>query len=130
MRWLLLVAPLTSTGSILAATGDTGLSPSVAGILTILQVPVFGALTWAFLTGRIRTRDELDRVIKERDLEREERVIANTALTEKALPAVTQLQETMKQATEVIVRLEDRLAYYELDSQRSPPRKRTATPRR
>lgn len=115
MKWLVLAPLITGPGTVIAS-GSGSLDPSIAAYLTILQVPVFGALAWALLTGRIRTRDEMDRVIKERDEERNERIQAQNALQSQALPAVVQLQETMKQATEVIVRLEDRLSVYEAEA--------------
>lgn len=125
MKWVLLAPMLSSTG-IIAAGSSGGIDPTVTGYLTVLQVPVFGALAWALLTGRIRTRDEMERVVKERDTERDERIQAQQALTGSALPAVLQLQETMKQATEIITRLEDRLTIYEADAitKRPTPRSR------
>lgn len=83
------------------AAGTTG-SESADFVLTLLNVPVFGALVWALLSGKIVSGKEHDRVVLERDREREERIKAQDALSERAMPVILDTQRALKDATELI----------------------------
>lgn len=94
--------------SIVLAGGTT--SPEVTGWLQLLNIPVVGALAWAVLTGKVVSSKEHERVIQERNLEREERIKAQQALTDKALPVILDTQRVLKDTADLIDRLSRRRA--------------------
>jgi len=89
---------MATTGIVLATTDTSSTNPSVVAFLTILQVPVFGALFFAFIRGWIVTGKEFDRVVGERNEEREERIKAQSALTDQVMPVVHSAQDALRQA--------------------------------
>lgn len=92
--------------SILAAAA--GPNPELTSWLNLLNIPVVGALAWAVLTGRVVSAKEHARVVEERDKEREERIKAQEALTEKALPVILDTQRVLKDTADLIDRLSRR----------------------
>lgn len=92
----------------LLAAADT--STEVTGWLQLLNIPVVGTLAWAVLSGKVVSSKEHERVIKERDLEREERIKAQQALTDKALPVILDTQRVLKDTADLIDRLSRRRA--------------------
>lgn len=95
---------LTEVITLAAETGTT-LPGSADFFLSLLNVPVFGALVWALLTGKIVSGKEHERVVQERDRERDERIKAQEALTDKALPLILTSQQVMKEASDLIQHL-------------------------
>jgi hypothetical protein len=94
---------------ILAADAPTGgPSPDVTGWLQLLNIPVVGLLAYAVLTGKVVSYKEHQRVVDERDKEREERIKAQEALTEKALPVILETQRTLKDTADLVERLSRR----------------------
>lgn len=92
----------------LSAASTTPASIEVSAWLQLLNIPVVGALAWAVLTGKVVSSKEHSRVISERDLERQERIKAQEALTEKALPVILDTQRVLKDTANLIDRLSRR----------------------
>lgn len=90
------------------ATSPFG-DPTISVILGLLQVPVFGALVVAIIRGWIVTGKEHDRVVAERDREREERIKAQDALTDRVLPLLQETQHALTDAARTLDRIDDPL---------------------
>lgn len=83
----------------------------------LLQVPLFGALLTAFVKGWLVTGKEHDRMITERDKERDERIKAQDALTNQVVPTLRDTQNALTEAARAL----DRMGY---DDRRPAPRTR------
>lgn len=74
-----------------------------AGIWDILVkafgIPAFALLVLAMIRGWIVTGQEYQRVVTERNQEREERIKAQEALTEKTLPTLLETQHVLERVT-------------------------------
>jgi hypothetical protein len=92
---------------LLAGGSGSGLTdPAVGAILSLLQVPVFGYVVVALIRGWLVSGREHDRVVGERDRERDERIKAQSALTEQVLPTLTETQHVLADAARVIDRVD------------------------
>lgn len=80
----------------------------VTAWLQLLNIPVVGLLAYAVLTGKVVSFKEHQRVVEERDKEREERIKAQEALTDKALPVILETQRTLKDTADLVERLSRR----------------------
>jgi hypothetical protein len=82
---------------------------SLDTIFKIIQVPVFGTAVilflWLYVTGRIVSGKEYDRVVKDRDKVDDERKQALQTLHE-MLPVLAVAQEALRDATKAIERSE------------------------
>jgi hypothetical protein len=67
---------------------------------------VFGYVVVALIRGWIVSGREHDRVVSERDRERDERIKAQAALTEQVLPVLTETQHVLADAARVIDRVD------------------------
>lgn len=95
------------------------LSPQIQAYSQLLQVPLFGLLLFGFIKGWFVTGKEHDRVIAERDKEREERIKAQDALTTQVMPTLRDTQNALTLATRAFDRFD-----YEPPPPPPVPRKR------
>lgn len=101
MHWVLLA---TGTGG-----GSGGSStPGVGEWIQLINLPLSLLILYGFARGWFITGKEHQRVVDERNREREERITAQQALTEKALPALQENERTMGDLVKAVERLEAR----------------------
>jgi hypothetical protein len=79
-----------------AAEAATGGSPDIVQLITALGFPTALVVAWMF--GWVVSGREHDRVIRDRDEERAERIRLQTAMSERAIPALTRQTLVMEAA--------------------------------
>jgi hypothetical protein len=90
---------------ILAEASST---PNVGEWIQLINVPLSILILYGFARGWFITGKEHQRVVDERDKERQERIEAQKALTEKALPALQENERTMHDLVQAVDRLNQR----------------------
>jgi hypothetical protein len=92
----MLLAMLLSSDT--STTGD----PTIDLLLKAFGIPIVALFVLALIRGWLVTGTEYKRIVEERNREREERLKAQEALTERTLPVVLQAQEVLARATRVL----------------------------
>jgi hypothetical protein len=91
-----------------AQGGSAALPPEISTVLSLLQIPVVGVVIVGLHRGWLVTGKEHDRVVRERDRERDERVAAQAALTHEVVPLLTVVQATSERVIRVLDERSDR----------------------
>lgn len=81
--------------AVLASTAAGG-SPDIVSVIEALGFPTALVVAWIF--GWVVSGREHDRVIKDRDEERAERIRLQTAMSDRAIPALTRQTLVMEAA--------------------------------
>jgi hypothetical protein len=92
---------------ILAADTGSG-TPNVGDWIQLINLPLSLLTLYGFARGWFITGKEHQRVVDERNSERDERIAAQQALTDKALPALQENERTMGDLVKAVERLESR----------------------
>lgn len=93
---------------VLAATEKTATATPITDWIQLLNYPLSILILFGFARGWFITGKEHQRVVEERDRERQERQEAQRALTDKALPALQENERTMGDLVKAVERLDDR----------------------
>lgn len=88
------------TTLVVVAAAAAAPDPGIWDILVkAFGIPAFALLVLAMIRGWIVTGQEYQRVVTERNQEREERIKAQEALTEKTLPTLLETQHVLERVT-------------------------------
>lgn len=93
----------------LLAAADTGASP-IGEWVQLINLPLSILILYGFARGWFITGKEHQRVVDERNEERKERIAAQEALTNKALPALQENERTMSDLVKAVERIDARRA--------------------
>src|SRR4051812_15917197 len=86
--------------TVIVAAAAASSDPGIWDILVkAFGIPAFALLVLAMIRGWIVTGQEYQRVVTERNQEREERIKAQEALTEKTLPTLLETQHVLERVT-------------------------------
>jgi hypothetical protein len=93
---------------VLLAAAATGGAPGVGEWIQLINLPLSLLILYGFARGWFITGKEHERVVTERNLERDERIKAQAALTDKALPALQENERTMGDLIKAVERIDAR----------------------
>lgn len=94
--------------AVLAAGEVTGTSSPIAEWVQLINLPLSILILYGFARGWFITGKEHQRVVEERNAERAERIEAQKALTDKALPVLQENERTMSDLVKAVEKLEAR----------------------
>lgn len=97
----------TALVAILSAAEDPTSSP-IAEWVQLVNLPLSILILYGFARGWFITGKEHQRVVDERNKEREERIKAQDALTEKVLPVFQENERTLADLVKTVERLDTR----------------------
>lgn len=101
------VRVLAAASLIAGAAPDPSASP-LGEWVQLINLPLSILILYGFARGWFITGKEHQRVVEERDKERQERIEAQQALTEKAMPTLQQNELTMGKMVDAMERMEGR----------------------